>query len=417
MRTLIPLLSLISSSIAVAAVCTNANADLFSATGTSVASGDTTGQTDDFDPSCQTRDSVDFAYEWVAPSTGTYIIDTEGSVGLADTVLAVYAADCTTEVACDDDDGTGTLSALSIDATAGQRFLIVVDGYNNAVGTYNLNISLIVPVTCSTDFDLGSASPASATGNNCGAADDFADVSCSNTTASGDLAYSWTAPTSGTYTFDTSAGSTFDTVLTVREVSDCATELACDDDSGTDTASTITIDVVAGTEYAIVVDGFYSSATATAACGDFTLDIFAGCPDADGDAVCNADDLCDGDDASGDSDFDFICDDTDFTLTVGQPRRGQPLQMGVANAEPGSNVVFLLGLSGAGAGPCHPTAGICADIRAPRVAGSARANAQGVATFTLPVPPTAPLGAGVVFQAAYIGGAADTSEVESRNVQ
>jgi hypothetical protein len=405
---MITLLAAFSSSVAFAAVCANADFDLTSLSAT----GDTTGASDSFEPSCQTNNGADHAYEWIAPATGTYTIDTEGSTH-ADTVLAVYAADCTTELECSDDEGTGLLSTLTIDAVAGERFLIVVDGYGTNEGAYNLNITQYIAAACSIDLDLGTGATMTS-GTTCGAVDDLGDVSCSNTTGSEELTFMWTAPTTESWSFDTS-GSLFDTVITVRAASDCAAELACDDDSGVGNGSLITLVATAGVEYAITVEGYTGSAGAV--CGDFMLDIYAGCPDSDGDTVCNADDLCDGDDASGDSDFDFICDDSDFTLTAGTPTRGQRLALSVANAEPGSSVVFLLSTRGAGAGPCHPTAGICADILAPVVAGTARANAAGVATFNLPVPPTAPAGATVRFQAAYLGAEADITEVEVRQVQ
>lgn len=409
MRSLLSILALSASSIALAAVCANADFDLFSNLS---ATGDTTGASDSFEPSCQTTNGADLSYEWIAPSTGAFIVDTEGSTH-PDTIVAVYASDCTTELACDDDGGTGLLSTTRFDAVAGSRYLIVVDSYNATAGAFQLNIAPVALTTCSNDAT--GAVGVTYTGTTCGAGDDVGDVSCTNSTGNEDVVYAFTPTVSGTYTFDLS-GSAFDTVMSVRATSDCDTELECDDDSGVGTASSITMDLDAGVTYSVVIDG-YNNNSGTPLCGDFTLSIYDGCPDDDADGICNADDICTGDDTSGDSDIDGICDDLDFNLTVGTPTRGQRVALSVANAEPGSNVVFLLSTAGTGAGPCHPTAGICAAIRQPKVAGSVRADAAGRATFNLPVPTTAPAGANVYFQAAFIGAAADTTEVERRQVQ
>ena len=71
-----------------------------------------------------------------------------------------------------------------------------------------------------------------------------------------DMAYGWTAPQSGTVTIDT-FGSSYDTVLYVAEgTCESPTELACNDDEGFDLQSEVTVDVTAGDELIIVVDGF-----------------------------------------------------------------------------------------------------------------------------------------------------------------
>ena len=71
------------------------------------------------------------------------------------------------------------------------------------------------------------------------------------------MAYFWYPPTTGPYIFSTE-GSDFDTVIAVYE-SDCATELACNDDDLSSFASTSAVElhVSSGTGYVIVVDGYY----------------------------------------------------------------------------------------------------------------------------------------------------------------
>jgi hypothetical protein len=71
------------------------------------------------------------------------------------------------------------------------------------------------------------------------------------------LWWGWRAPANGIASFNT-LGSTFDTLLAVytgASVSDL-TEVAADEDSGGFFASAVTFNAVAGTEYAIAIDGF-----------------------------------------------------------------------------------------------------------------------------------------------------------------
>ncbi len=75
----------------------------------------------------------------------------------------------------------------------------------------------------------------------------------------------FTAPAEGTYTIST-AGSAFDTVLYVLDAGCDGLELACNDDSGGSSQSEVVVDLGAGQQVIIVVDG-YSGA------GDYTLDI------------------------------------------------------------------------------------------------------------------------------------------------
>ncbi len=102
--------------------------------------GDTTVAGNDSDPdeSCfadgmlpdMLEIAPDRAYRWIAPAPGTYTFDTADSE--FDTVLYVRNSCASTEtVACNDDvdDETAT-SQLSLTATsAGQEFIVVVDGF------------------------------------------------------------------------------------------------------------------------------------------------------------------------------------------------------------------------------------------------------------------------------------------------
>lgn len=75
-----------------------------------------------------------------------------------------------------------------------------------------------------------------------------------------DLAYAWTAPSSGTYTFSTvsSLATTFDTILQIRDFNTGAS-LGCNDDSGGTFQSTVSVNLSIGQAIRIVVDGYNTS--------------------------------------------------------------------------------------------------------------------------------------------------------------
>jgi len=80
-------------------------------------------------------------YRWVAPTNGTWVLDTAGS-GF-DTTLAVYTGTGVTgltEVASDDDARIDRSSRVSFAATAGTVYQIVVDGYQGDNGNLVLKL-------------------------------------------------------------------------------------------------------------------------------------------------------------------------------------------------------------------------------------------------------------------------------------
>lgn len=411
MRTVLSVVALAAASSAFA-ICPLA--DIFTSTvGAGAATGDTTSAASDYGMSCgfDTATTGDQQVEFTAISAGDYTFDTFGTAH--DTVLGAFSTgDCATQIACNDDSGGFLQSSITVTLSAGETILINVDGYAGDVGPWILNTTYAPPGVCAADFALGSAVGAAvATGDTTGATNDFDGATCGGGQASGDIAYTWTAPGSDTYTFSLD-GSAYDTAITIQSTT--CSELACDDDGGVGTQSLVTYTATAGEQLLIVVDGFGSSAA-----GAYTLAIYdsSSCADADGDGVCDASDLCTGDDATGDSDADGTCDDTDFVLQAGTFTRGSSVTLGVQNAEPGSRAVFLLSTTGPGSGPCHPTAGICADIRGPiRVLGSSTVSGAGNASISLTVPTTVPAGTPVALQAAYIGSGADVTEVETRTI-
>jgi len=116
--------------------------DLGSALGTPVATGTTAGATNDFGATCvpaHADNGRDVAYLWTAPSSGCFEFDTSGSA--YDTVLTLWSCDDGSELDCNDDVGVANLtSRLELSVTEGEQVVVVVDGYDNSSGAYELNI-------------------------------------------------------------------------------------------------------------------------------------------------------------------------------------------------------------------------------------------------------------------------------------
>lgn len=112
-------------------------------------------------------------------------------------------------------------------------------------------------VFCPTESNPTSLITATTTnGTTAGMTNNFPTSTCQSSAASNDITYALSLPVPvATLTLDTD-NSGFDTVLTVRDPQ-CATELACNDDGGTQSLrSKITMTNVAAGNYAVVVDGY-----------------------------------------------------------------------------------------------------------------------------------------------------------------
>jgi len=307
--------------------------------------GDNTGYPNTMVPSCTTNESAgEVCFTWTAPADGVFVMDTEGSTGTNDTILAVLDAGGA-EVACDDDGGTGWLSALQLTAVNGTVYTIIVDTWSNAVGAFNLNISaqicapgatqcnadgvtletcnatgtawvsLVCPGGCDDTVDPAVCLPA---GNTCaealtaldgitpvtnlGNTDSFSGYSCSTGRTGADTWHAYTATVSGTYWVATSGpGNITDTVLAVFDA--CGgTQLGCDDDSGEGLYSLVTVDMVAGSTYYIVTEPY-----STTGFGTWNLSIVAALPES----------ICD-DWEDNDMDGTFDCGDATDCQTMAE---------------------------------------------------------------------------------------------------
>lgn len=99
-------------------------------------------------------------------------------------------------------------------------------------------------------------------------------------------------------------------------------------------------------------------------------------------------------------------------------RRGLVAAFHAAGARPDEEVFFLYSTRGVGAGPCPPQlGGLCLNLRTPiERLGSARADADGLATLRVMIPGGAPLGTPVHTQAVIRRGPGGSMSVKSRPV-
>jgi hypothetical protein len=174
-----------------------------------------------------------------ASSTGRDDVDTSGSTGTtrgdASTSSSTTAAlDGSTTTALDD----STTTALD-DSTTGS------DDSTTGPSTH---------VPCPAGMLDADDLPASVMGSSL-QQDDELQGSCGGGSAP-ELAYTFTAPSDGTYAFDT-GGSGIDTVLYVLDGTCAGDELRCDDDGlAGSNASLTSLPLVAGQTVTVVVDGF-----------------------------------------------------------------------------------------------------------------------------------------------------------------
>jgi cysteine-rich repeat protein len=108
--------------------------------------GDTTGAADAHTPSCTNSASPDAVYELTPASDAWIELSTDSAATAYDTVLSVRD-DCTApggEIACNDDVDTAAgnyNSALGFSAVAGQTYYVIVDGYADGEGAFELTIT------------------------------------------------------------------------------------------------------------------------------------------------------------------------------------------------------------------------------------------------------------------------------------
>ncbi|NDI17314.1 MAG: hypothetical protein EBY83_05005, partial [Verrucomicrobia bacterium] len=212
-------------------------------------------------------------WAFTAPSSGTCTVRTLGSA--FDTVLAVYtgtSVGALVAVASNDNSSSTVLdSTVSFSTVKGTIYRIVVDGKSGASGAIQLAASLVAAVAPVND-SFASATVLAGTsfsvnGSNIGATVQTGEPKHAGITGGKSVWWSWTAPSTGTFTLATT-GSSFDTTLgiyTGTAVNTLTVVGSNDDQSTTLRTSKVVVSVVAGTTYRIAVDGY------SAASGAITL--------------------------------------------------------------------------------------------------------------------------------------------------
>ena len=200
-------------------------------------------------------DSKTVWFSYSATFTGSLLVDTEGSN--YDTVLSVYPSNSlATEMACNDDTGQDSQSALAMKVTSGQTYLIEVSAWGHGSGG-----TLVLNVNGNDQSSQATAVTATVyqTTQFAGAAS--ADPSDPVTTCGGSLDktvwFRYTAAATGPVLVSTE-GSDYDTVLAVYSGgTSSANEIACNDDiSSTDVASRLSFTAQAGQSYLILAGDF-----------------------------------------------------------------------------------------------------------------------------------------------------------------
>ena len=196
-------------------------------------------------------------WSWTAPTSGIYNIDTKGSN--FDTYLSVYndsALNNLTLIGTNDDAAGSLTSLVSLNATAGTTYRIAVDGFSSITGAIQLNIAPPPPANDNFANRIAlTGATANAIGTNIGATGEVGEPAQSGPINSS--WWTWTAPTTGNYTFDTigSGSDTYLSLFTGTNLPSLAL-VAADDDGGGNLTSRITQSVTAGTTYQIAVDGW-----------------------------------------------------------------------------------------------------------------------------------------------------------------
>ncbi len=121
-----------------------------------------------------TGPSPERVYRWTPTTSGQAVIQTCGNGTLYDSVVHVHSATCGgAELACNDDTAGCTTgepndhhgSHVSLTVTAGQTYVIAVDGYNGARGTYTMTVT--PPTVCGNGTREGSESCDGADASGC----------------------------------------------------------------------------------------------------------------------------------------------------------------------------------------------------------------------------------------------------------
>jgi hypothetical protein len=224
---------------------------------------------------------------WVAPSNGTYVLDTVGSQ--TDTLLAIYTGSTLGTLAlvgADDNRSDGGASLVKFFALGGTTYRFAVDGYAGTNGVsegaivLNLNPSLVLNDAFSERVTL-SGQTNQVTGSNLGASKESGEPTHGANAGGRSIWWTWTAHLNAPVIV-TTRNSTFDTALAVYTGTSLGSLALIGENDDSDpfnpaAGSVVAFQGVAGQTYQIAVDG-YRSADGNLAAGTVELSLIQTTP-------------------------------------------------------------------------------------------------------------------------------------------
>ncbi len=207
--------------------------------------GNNTGMTNSGNnPGCANYSGGDYWFQVTVPASGNLSFETGDAGGFTDGGLAIWTGPCNalTNVACDDDGGTGTFSLINqAGLIPGSTVFIQVWEYgNNSFGPFELCVTDLGGGNPVNNSDPCNATPITVdgpclTGDNTGAPGTTFDPGCANWNG-GDVWYEFTVPASGVFDITTTAGGITDAGMAIWVPNPNCNSLSlidCDDDGGT----------------------------------------------------------------------------------------------------------------------------------------------------------------------------------------
>ena len=327
-------------------------------------------------------------FEFTAPSSGTFVADTCGSINF-DSKIAVFTScgQLNSVIACNDDasgclnsQGQPFASRVAFQGVAGTTYFIAVGGYatsTNGSGSLQVNADAPPPGGCA------SATVAAIGPNafNTSSSSESVDLSgrCDPGASGDDVMrrvawFRWTATTTGRAEVSTCGTAGFDTRLAVFASCDQASVIACGDDTPgcVGFTSRLAFDVTAGTDYLIAVGGFDAAsagsgvlvvsptATPPTSCGtgsnDCCVASLDGTPHCSNAAccelVCSDDPFC----CASDGEWDDVCAERAAVLCTSCGAGNCTLPTATATETESCGQDVNAGCSTQSAGPTQPIA-------------------------------------------------------------
>jgi hypothetical protein len=219
-------------------------------------------------------------WRWTAPANGFLALNTAGSD--FDTVLAAYLGAAVTTLNSisynDDSPGGDVSSSTRFPVTAGQTYLIAVDGKSGATGRIVLNLRFSGPQNDDfSDRTILTGFPASTSGSTTNAtAETGDDLRNAGSPGGSSVWWEWTATTSGPVAVSLT-GSIYQQALAVftgssfEELVLLQADISSNNPLG-EYAREVTFQAVAGNRYVIGLDGYYAGT------GRYELNIEPGVP-------------------------------------------------------------------------------------------------------------------------------------------